>query len=145
MRPKRPAAADGAGRRYPSFREALPPRSYFTDEIAASCRALWRGGILWRRPDDPRHHRPRIAGQAARALRKGLEKYDRGLGRLARHRQDLRPGPAGSEAWRAALAAVEVPRDIEGWFPAVVLEVGERDAASASRASRPAISSRPRM
>jgi penicillin-binding protein 1A len=34
----------------------------------------------------------------------------------------------GEEAWRAALAEAEIPRDIDGWHAAVVLEVGESSA-----------------
>ena len=66
---------------------------------------------------------------AARALRTGLEKYDRGLGVWRGTRKVIDPARLGSEAdWRAALAETEVPRDIVGWYPAVVLEVGENTA-----------------
>ncbi len=46
---------------------------------------------------------------------------------LARHRPQDRLDPAldDEESWRAALAEVEIARDIEGWFPAVVLSEGD--------------------
>ena len=34
----------------------------------------------------------------------------------------------GEEVWRDALADVEFPRDVEGWYAAVVLEIGNRGA-----------------
>ena len=69
---------------------------------------------------------------AAEALRDGLEKYDRGLkvyrGPVARDRPgDLRPRRRGELARRRS-AAPQVPRDIAGWHPAVILSVGESAA-----------------
>jgi penicillin-binding protein 1A len=115
---------------FEAFRDALPPRDYFTDEIRRQLSAsfgeeeFFRAGLTIRATVDPSCRRP-----PPRALRKGLEQYDRNAGRLARHGQDLPAEELGSEAaWRAALAKVEVPRDVESWFPAVVLELGESDA-----------------
>ncbi|MDZ4137078.1 MAG: penicillin-binding transpeptidase domain-containing protein, partial [Paracoccaceae bacterium] len=55
--------------------------------------------------------------------------YDRGLGIWRGTHKVIEPENLGSEAqWRAALAEVSVPRDVEGWFPAVVLEVGDKSA-----------------
>ena len=113
---------------YPSYREALPDRTYFTEEIARQLSKnfgedeFYNGGLTIRATIDPELQR-----QAEKSLRIALEKYDRGLGRWRGTGEALDPSVLGSEAdWRAALAAVEVPRDIEGWFPAVVLEVGDR-------------------
>ena len=68
---------------------------------------------------------------AAQALRDGLEEYDRGLkvyrGPLTR----LDPAAvdlSDEAAWRGALRGAQVPRDIAGWYPAVVLEIGQTDA-----------------
>lgn len=115
---------------YPAFREALPPRDYFTEEIARQLSAsfgeeeFFGGGLTIRATVDPD-----LQKAAAKALRTALEKYDRGQGIWRGTRKTLPVETLGSEeAWRAALAAVEVPRDIEGWFPAVVLEVGEESA-----------------
>jgi len=67
---------------------------------------------------------------AARALRRGLEKYDRNQGVWRGTGQTLPIESLGSEAdWRAALSNVrDLPRDVEGWKAAVVLELGETTA-----------------
>jgi penicillin-binding protein 1A len=112
---------------YQPFRATMPPRSYFTDEIRRQLSGtfgeeeFFAGGLSIRATVDPE-----LQAEAARALRKGLEDYDRGLGVWRGTRKSL---PVERLAdWREALAEIEVPRDIEGWSPAVVLEVGERDA-----------------
>ncbi|MDQ2065383.1 PBP1A family penicillin-binding protein [Xinfangfangia sp. CPCC 101601] len=114
---------------YESYREELPDRTYFTEEIARQLskdfgeEEFYNGGLTIRATIDPELQR-----QAEKSLRVALEKYDRGLGRWRGTGEALDPSVLGSEAdWRAALAAVSVPRDIEGWFPAVVLEVGDRE------------------
>ncbi|MFE3837005.1 penicillin-binding protein 1A [Pseudogemmobacter sonorensis] len=114
---------------YPSFRDALPDRSYFTEEIARQLSAdfgrdeFYNGGLTIRATIDPELQR-----EAERALRSALERYDRGLGRW-RGTGETIPAEAleSEEAWRAALASVEVARDIDGWFVAVVREVGDRE------------------
>jgi len=115
---------------FPAFREALPPRDYFTDEIRRQLsrsfgqEEFFGGGLSIRATVDPE-----MQSVAARALRHALEKYDRSIGVWRGTGVKLDAGTLGSEAgWRAALGAAEVPRDIEGWHPAVVLEVGARDA-----------------
>jgi penicillin-binding protein 1A len=115
---------------YPAFRDALPPRDYFTDEIRRQLSGtfgeeeFFGGGLAIRATVDPE-----LQQVAAKALRDGLEKYDRGQGIWRGTRKTVDLASLGSEAdWRAALAATEVPRDIAGWSPAVVLEVGEQDA-----------------
>ena len=114
---------------YPSYREALPERTYFTEEIARQLsknfgeEEFYNGGLTIRATIDPELQR-----QAEKSLRIALEKYDRGLGRWHGTGKVLDASALGSEAdWRTALAAVDVPRDIEGWFPAVVLEVGDSE------------------
>lgn len=112
---------------FPPFRAAMPPRSYFTDEIRRQLSGsfgeeeFFAGGLSIRATVDPE-----LQAEAARSLRKGLEDYDRGLGIWRGTRKTVPAEKLGD--WRTALAEVEVPRDIEGWYPAVVLEVGERDA-----------------
>ncbi|MCX7644700.1 MAG: penicillin-binding protein 1A [Rhodobacteraceae bacterium] len=112
------------------FRSTLPPRDYFTDEIRRQLSStfgeqeFFGGGLTIRATIDPE-----LQEVAAAALREGLERYDRSLGVWRGTRKTIDPSRLGSEAeWRAALAEVEVPRDIDGWFPAVVLEVGETHA-----------------
>jgi penicillin-binding protein 1A len=115
---------------FPPFRDSLPPRDYFTEEIARQLsrdfgdEEFFGGGLTIRATMDPE-----LQKVAAKALRRALEKYDRGQGIWRGTGKVLPPEVLGSEtAWREALAAVEVPRDIEGWFPAVVLAVGEDSA-----------------
>jgi len=115
---------------YPSFRESLPPRDYFTDEIRRQLSAqfgeeeFFGGGLQIRATVEPE-----LQQIAAEALREALEDYDRGRGVWRGTRQTVPAEALGSEAaWRAALWQAEVPRDIPGWHPAVVLELGEEDA-----------------
>jgi penicillin-binding protein 1A len=112
---------------YPSYREDLPDRTYFTEEIARQLSKnfgedeFYNGGLTIRATIDPELQR-----EAEKSLRVALEKFDRGLGIWRGTGQVIDAGLLGSEqSWREALAAVEVPRDIEGWFPAVVLEIGD--------------------
>ena len=115
---------------FPAFREALPPRDYFTDEIRRQLSGtfgeeeFFGGGLSIRATADPD-----LQEEAARALRRGLERYDRGQGVWRGTGKTIAADQLTSEeAWRAALAEVEVPRDVEDWFPAVVLETGDRSA-----------------
>ena len=115
---------------FPAFREALPPRDYFTDEIRRQLsrsfgqEEFFGGGLSIRATIDPD-----MQSVAAMALRRALEKYDRAIGIWRGTGVTLEAATLGSEdTWRAALGAAEVPRDIAGWHPAVVLEVGARDA-----------------
>ncbi|MCT8160303.1 PBP1A family penicillin-binding protein [Pseudoruegeria sp. SHC-113] len=113
-----------------SFRSALPPRDYFTDEIRRQLsrdfgeEEFFSGGLAIRATIDRE-----MQNEAAAALRGGLEKYDRGLGIWRGTGKEVDAALLGSEeSWREALAGVDVARDIEGWFPAVVLEVGSTHA-----------------
>ncbi|HRK41863.1 MAG TPA: PBP1A family penicillin-binding protein [Gemmobacter sp.] len=115
---------------YPAFRSTLPPRDYFTDEIRRQLsgsfgqKEFFSEGFSIRATVDPE-----LQAAAAKALRQGLEKYDRGQGVWRGTGQVVSPDRLTSEAdWRAALAEVQVPRDIEGWHPAVVLSLGESAA-----------------
>jgi penicillin-binding protein 1A len=113
---------------FPSFREDMPERTYFTEEIARQLSKnfgkdeFYTGGLTIRATIDPE-----LQLAAEKALRVALEKYDRGRGRWRGTGKSIAENRLGSESdWRAALAAVDVPRDIEGWFPAVVLELGDK-------------------
>jgi len=110
---------------FPAFRQSLPPRNYFTDEIGRQLSTtfgkeeLFTGGLTIRATADPD-----LQQEAARALRAGLERYDRAQGIWRGTRKVIAPDRLGSEAdWRSALSEAEVPRDVEGWYPAVVLSV----------------------
>lgn len=115
---------------YASTRSERPPRDYFTDEIRRQLSGdfgedeFFGGGLSIRATMDPV-----LQKEAALSLRAGLEKYDRNLG--------IYRGPSGkiedekltSElAWREALSKVDIPRDIEGWHPAVVLALTDSSA-----------------
>ncbi len=118
---------------FESHRAELPPRDYFTDEIRRQLSddfgedEFFSGGMTVRATVDPE-----MQEIAARALRRALEKYDRSRGVWRGTGKALSPDVLGEEAaWRAALAEVEVPRDVmlDGqWYPAVVLEVGAKSA-----------------
>ena len=115
---------------FPAFQEQLPPRDYFTDEIRRQLSAqfgeeeFFGGGLAIRATIDPK-----LQTVAAKALQKALEQYDRSRGIWRGTRATIPAEKFATEAeWRAALADTKVPRDIEGWFPAVVLGLGESDA-----------------
>ncbi|MFP4275684.1 MAG: penicillin-binding protein 1A, partial [Paracoccaceae bacterium] len=116
---------------FDSFKAALPPRDYFTDEIRRQLSRnfgegeFFAGGLTVRATIDPE-----MQQVAARALRRKLEEYDRGQG-IWRGTGKTIPQDAleSEEQWRAALAEADVPRDIEldgPWLPAVVLDVEDQ-------------------
>jgi penicillin-binding protein 1A len=118
---------------FESFKAELPPRDYFTDEIRRQLSRdfgegeFFTGGLTVRATIDNE-----MQPIAANALQRQLEQYDRSLGIWRGTRKSLPPEALESEeSWRAALADLRVPRDIDlenPWYPAVVLEVGNSDA-----------------
>ncbi|HET9069766.1 MAG TPA: penicillin-binding transpeptidase domain-containing protein, partial [Amaricoccus sp.] len=87
---------------------------------------LFTGGLSIRATVDPE-----LQTVAARALRDGLEKYDRGVRVYRGPVAQIDPAsfdPANEASWRAALSATRAPRDIDGWHPAVILSLGETSA-----------------
>ena len=118
---------------FASFKAALPPRDYFTDEIRRQLsrdfgeEEFFTGGMTVRATVDPE-----MQAKAAVALQRSLENYDRkqGIWRgtgLALDKDLL----ADEESWRAALADVSIPRriNLDGqWYPAVVLRLGTKSA-----------------
>ena len=116
---------------YAPYRDSLPPRDYFTDEIRRQLSGtfgeeeFFGGGLTIRATADPE-----MQAIAAVALRRGLEKYDRSQGVWRGTAKTIPVEQLGAEAdWRAALSAVtDLPRDVEGWRAAVVLELGEDTA-----------------
>jgi len=118
----------------PAFRESMPARDYFTDEIRRQLSGtfgeaeFFGGGLSIRATVHPD-----LQVRAAHALQRALEGYDRERGRWRGTGERLPPEALVDAAtWRAALARVNVARDItlgSQWRPAVVLEV------SASRAT----------
>ncbi|MDX8353334.1 PBP1A family penicillin-binding protein [Cognatiyoonia sp. IB215182] len=115
---------------YESFRTSLPDRDYFTDEIRRQLsqnfgeEEFFSGGLSIRATVDPE-----LQVVARHSLQRALEDYDRELQEW-RGTGETIPEEAlqSEEAWRAALAAVDVARDIDldgRWYPAVILDVAE--------------------
>ncbi|MFT4962378.1 MAG: penicillin-binding protein 1A [Paracoccaceae bacterium] len=118
---------------FASFRTALPPRDYFTDEIRRQLSRdfgegeFFTGGFTVRATIDEE-----MQIEAAKALRTSLEKYDRSQGLWRGTEQTIAVDQLGDETlWRAALGDLVLSRDIDlvsQWYPAVVLEVGSKNA-----------------
>ncbi|SIO07953.1 penicillin-binding protein 1A [Rhodovulum sp. ES.010] len=116
---------------YDPFSASLPPRDYFTDEIRRQLSQdfgeaeFFGGGLTIRATSDPE-----MQAEAARALREALEDFDRGRGVWRGTGKAVDPATLSDEAaWRAALAQVDVARDIvleSAWLPAVVLDVEDQ-------------------
>ena len=113
---------------YPAYRNVLPPRDYFTDEIRRQLSGtfgedeFFSGGLSIRATQDPE-----LQKLAAEALREGLEKFDRAQGVWRGTGKVLGADTLGD--WRTALAEVTgLPRDVAGWHAAVVLDLGEETA-----------------
>ncbi|MGJ8545272.1 MAG: penicillin-binding protein 1A [Sulfitobacter sp.] len=118
---------------FESHKDILPPRDYFTDEIRRQLSndfgegEFFTGGLTVRATIDNE-----MQPFAANALRLQLEQYDRGQGIWRGTRKTIPAEQlASEESWRAALADLRVPRDVDlenQWYPAVVLEIGAQDA-----------------
>ena len=118
---------------FEGFRAELPPRDYFTDEIRRQLSQsfgegeFFTGGMSVRATIDQD-----MQPIAAAALRRQLEVYDRSKGIWHGTGLTIDPAQLTTESdWRAALAALDIPRDIvlDGpWLPAVVLGLGQTDA-----------------
>ncbi len=118
----------------PAFRESMPPRDYFTDEIRRQLSTtfgeseFFTGGLAIRATVHPE-----LQVVAARALQRALERYDRAQGGNWRGTGERLEAEAltSEENWRAALARVNVARDINldgRWHVGVVLEVSANSA-----------------
>lgn len=115
---------------FESFRVARPDRDYFTDEIRRQLsrnfgeEEFFGGGLSIRATQNPE-----LQVKASEALRIGLVSYDRSRGEWRASENILPEEVLGSpETWRSALSEVKMPRDISGWVPAVVLQVGNTHA-----------------
>ncbi len=116
---------------FESFRTALPPRDYFTDEIRRQLSEdfgegeFFTGGFTVRASVDEE-----MQVEAAKALRTALQKYDRSRGKWRGTGEVIPEEKLADESqWRDALAIMEIPRDVvlpTQWYPAVVMNVGEQ-------------------
>ncbi len=115
---------------FASTRSERPPRDYFTDEIRRQLSGdfgeeeFFGGGLTIRATMDPV-----LQNEAAKALRFGLEKYDRNLGvyRGTKAKVDVAL-LNDEEKWREALGKTKMSRDIDRWKPAVVLALSDKSA-----------------
>ncbi|WP_118132795.1 PBP1A family penicillin-binding protein [Oceanicella sp. SM1341] len=114
----------------PSARREVPPRGYFTEEIRRQLSArfgedkLFGGGLTVRATIDRD-----LQDDVEAALRKKLESWDRDHGKWRGPLDTIDPALLDDEdAWRGALAGKWLPRDIDGWRLAVVLELGDSSA-----------------
>jgi penicillin-binding protein 1A len=117
---------------YEPYRRSLPPRDYFTDEIRRQLsrdfgeEQFFSGGYSVRATLDPE-----MQVEAAHALQKALENYDRGLGQWRGTGETIAPEALDREdRWREALLNTRVARDVtlmSKWHPAVVLEVRDQE------------------
>jgi penicillin-binding protein 1A len=112
---------------FQDYRVSLPTRDYFTDEIRRQLSTtfgadeFFGGGMKIRATMDPV-----LQKEAASALRNGLERYDRSREVYRGAVAKLTPDQMADEtAWRAALSALTLPRDIDGWYLAVVLDLSK--------------------
>ena len=115
---------------FPAFSSERPPRDYFTDEIRRQLsqnfgeEEFFSGGLSIRATIDPD-----MQVEAAHALQRALEQYDRGIGRWRGTGKTIAPEELATEdQWRAALSNTIVARDVSlenKWYPAVVLGIAD--------------------
>ena len=113
-----------------SYREDIPPRAYFTDEIRRQAEEalgkdnVVRGGLQIEATID---HAMQAAAQ--KALRDGLLRLDRqaGVWRGTGRSLELPPSYANRtlelDEWGALLQEAEIARDVDGWMAAVVVRL----------------------
>lgn len=118
---------------YEPFRDALPPRDYFTDEIRRQlsktfgAEEFFGGGLTIRATVNPK-----MQAVAMTAMQRALENFDRSQGIWNGTGATIAAEALTKDAdWRAALAAIptsKAPRDVPGWMPAVVLSIDGGEA-----------------
>jgi len=106
-----------------SARSLRADRDYFTDEIRRQLsdanvfgeEEFFTGGLKIRATMDPE-----LQELAAAALRAGLEKYDRSRTPWLGAKHSIPVESLEGDAWRDAMAELQLVRDVPGWKPAVV-------------------------
>ncbi len=118
---------------FPSFQSERPDRDYFTAEVRRQLTNQFDedsvdfsgAGYSIRATVDPD-----LQTEAAFALQRALEQYDRGVGAWRGTGQVIDPNFVTDEAaWRDALSSADVARDVAlggVWYPAVVLAVEDQ-------------------
>ena len=115
---------------FESFRKALPPRDYFTDEIRRQLsknfgeEEFFEGGLSIRATMDPE-----LQTEAAHALQNRLETLDRGRGRWRGTGETIDPATIDAGSWEEALGDIRVARDItldSKWFVGAVDQIGDQ-------------------
>ena len=115
---------------FESFKQALPPRDYFTDEIRRQLSRsfgedeFFSGGMTVRATIDPA-----MQEKAAVALQRALENYDRAQGVWRGTGKSIDLTSQGT--WQDKLADLSVSRNINlngRWYVAVVLELSKKGA-----------------
>ncbi len=115
---------------YDAFKGQIRDRDYFTDEIRRQLsdnfgeEEFFGGGLSIRATVDRQ-----LQDEAAKSLRRALEKYDRGQGIFHRVKTKIEPEKLQAEGWKEALFNTVFPRDIAGWRTAVVLSLDGADAS----------------
>ena len=115
---------------YEGFREQLPPRDYFTDEIRRQLsqnfgeEEFFEGGLSIRATIDPE-----LQSVAARALEGRLETLDRERGVWRGTGKAIDPATIDAGTWQQALGETRVARDITldgGWSVGVVDQIADQ-------------------
>lgn len=115
---------------FESYRKALPPRDYFTDEIRRQLSKnfgqdeFFEGGLSIRATIDPE-----LQTQAAHALQNRLETLDRERGRWRGTGKTIDVAALDAGTWEEALGNVRVARDVtldSKWFVGVVDQIGDQ-------------------
>lgn len=115
---------------YESYRAALPPRDYFTDEIRRQLSKnfgqdeFFEGGLSIRATVDPE-----LQTQAAHALQGRLETLDREGGRWRGTGKTIDVAALDDGTWEAALGNVKAARDVtldSKWYVGAVDQIGDQ-------------------
>ena len=107
-----------------SKRAARAPRTYFTDEIRRQLslsfgeKEFFTGGLAVSATMDLK-----LQSDAAQALRKGLEDYDRKYSPWRGPIDRIEDTHLQDDTWREILAKKKLPRDIKDWHLAVIYDV----------------------
>jgi len=112
-----------------SKRAARAPRTYFTDEIRRQLslsfgeKEFFTGGLAVSATMDLK-----LQSDAAQALRKGLEDYDRKYSPWRGPIDRIKDIHLQEDTWREALSKKKLPRDIKDWHLAIIYNLSKQTA-----------------